>query len=123
LKPTNTIQEILDALASQTRQENTPLVFRLEPALIEAALNALPGRSKVFAPVIAGLTDTVQVHAAYQQLRQSDETRDSILLLVECQTAQQFRDALDTLPLRTRSGAVSIACPPTPTNSKPTSAQ
>ena len=103
MKPQNTIKEILDALASQNRQENTSLIFRLEPSLIQDAMNALRGYRKVFAPVISGLTDTAPIYAAYEQMRQADGTKDSILLLVECQTERQFLEALDTLPFRKSS--------------------
>ena len=96
MKPKNTIQEILDALASQNRQGNTSLIFRLEPNLIQDAMNALRGYRKVFAPVISGLTDTSSIYAVYERMRQADD----ILLLVECQTAQQFREALGPLRIR-----------------------
>ena len=100
MKPKNTIQEILDALASQNRQGNTSLIFRLEPDLIQDAMNALRGYRKVFAPVISDLTDTSSIYAAYERMRQADGSKDSILLLVECQTAQQFREALGPLRIR-----------------------
>jgi hypothetical protein len=100
LKPNNTIEEILDALASQNRQGNTSLIFRLEPNLIQDAMNALRGYRKVFAPVISGLTDTSPICAAYERMRQADGNKDVILLLVECQTAQEFREALAPLPIR-----------------------
>jgi hypothetical protein len=100
LKPKNTIEEILDAVASQDQQGNTSLIFRLEPNLIEDAMNALRAYRKIFAPIILGLTDTSPICAAYERMRQADENKDVILLLVECQTAQQFRDALLPLPIR-----------------------
>ncbi len=37
-------------------------------------MNALPAYRKLFAPVIPGLTDTVPIYAAYERLRQADET-------------------------------------------------
>jgi hypothetical protein len=52
LKPKNPIDAILDALASQQRQGETSLIVRLEPDLIQDALNALRGYRKLFAPVI-----------------------------------------------------------------------
>jgi hypothetical protein len=100
LKPNNTIKEILDALASQDRQGNTSLIFRLEPNLIQDAMNALQAYRKVFAPVISGLTDTSSIYAAYERMRQAEGTKNAILLLVECQTAQQFREALGPLRIR-----------------------
>jgi hypothetical protein len=33
-------------------------------------------------------------------MRQADETRHTILLFVECQTLQEFRDAIGQLPIR-----------------------
>jgi len=100
LKPTNRIQEILDALASQNRQGNTSLIFRLEPNLIQDAMNALRGYRKIFAPVISGQTDTSPICAAYERMRQADGNQDVILLFVECQSAEQFREALGPLPIR-----------------------
>jgi len=96
----NTIKEILEALASQNGHEDKPLVFNLEPHLIQDAMNALPDYRKVFAPVIPALTDTGKVYEAYERMREAGDTRHAILLLVACQTAQQFRDALETLPIR-----------------------
>lgn len=100
LKPNNTIEEILDALASQNGQENTSLIFRLEANLIPDAMNALRGHRKIFAPVISGLTDPSPIYAAYEQMRQADGNKDVILLLVECRTAEEFREALAPLPIR-----------------------
>jgi len=103
LKPTNPINAILDALASQQRQGETSLIVRLEPDLIQDAMNALPGYRKVFAPVIPGLTDTVPIYAAYERMRQADVTRHHILLFVECQTMGEFREAVGRLPIRKSS--------------------
>ena len=103
MKPNNTIKEILDALASQDRQGNDSLIFRLEPNLIEDAMNSLQGYRKVFAPVISGRTDTSSIYAAYEQMRQAGETRHTILVLVECQTIGEFREALGRLPIRKSS--------------------
>jgi hypothetical protein len=103
LKPKNPIDAILDALASQQRQGETSLVVRLEPDLIQDAMNALRGYRKLFAPVIPGLTDTVPIYAAYERMRQAGETKHTILLLVECQTIGEFRDALGRLPIRKSS--------------------
>ena len=61
-------------------------------------MNALRGYRKLFAPVIPGLTDTVPIYAAYERMRQADKTKHTILLLVECQTIGEFREALDRLP-------------------------
>ena len=100
LKPKNPINAILDALASQQRRGETSLIVRLEPDLIQDAMNALRNYRKLFAPVIPGLTDTVPIYAAYEQMRQEDVTRHTILLLVECQTMEEFREALGRLPIR-----------------------
>ncbi len=103
MKPKNPINAILDALASQQRQGETSLIVRLEPDLIQDAMDALQGYRKLFAPVIPGLTDTVPIYAAYERMRQADVTRHTILLLVECQTMEEFREALDRLPIRKSS--------------------
>ena len=103
MKPKNPINAILDALASQQRQGETSLVVRLEPDLIQDAMNALRGYRKLFAPVIPGLTDTGPIYAAYEQMRQANETKHTILLFVECQTIRELREALDRLPLRKSS--------------------
>ena len=103
LKPKNPINAILDALAAQQRQGETSLVVRLEPDLIQDAMNALRGYRKLFAPVIPGLTDTGPIYAAYEQMRQAGETKHTILVLVECQTIGEFREALGRLPIRKSS--------------------
>jgi hypothetical protein len=103
LKPKNTINTILDQLASQQRLGETSLIARLDPDLIQEAMNALRGYRKLFAPVIPGLTDTVPIYAAYEQMRQEDVAKHTILLLVECQTMQEFRDAIGRLPIRKSS--------------------
>lgn len=103
MKPKNPINTILDALASQQRQGETSLIVRLEPELIQDAMNALRSYRKLFAPVIPGLTDTVPIYAAYEQMRQADVTQQTILLLVECQTMEEFREALSRLPIRKSS--------------------
>ena len=100
MKPKNPINAILDALASQQRQGETSLIVRLEPDLIEDAMNALRSYRKLFAPVIPGLTDTAPIYAAYEQMRQAHVTEHTILLLVECQTMQEFRDAIGRMPIR-----------------------
>ena len=94
------IQAILDALASQQRQGETSLIVRLEPDLIPAAVDALRGYRKMFAPVIPGLTDTSPIYAAYERMRQAAEAKHTILLLVECQTTQEFSDAIGRMPIR-----------------------
>ena len=103
MKPEKNIHAILDALASQERQGETSLVVRLEPGLIEDAMNALPGYRKVFAAIIPGVTDTAPIYAAYERMRQADVTRHTILLFVECQTMDEFREALGRLPIRKSS--------------------
>ena len=100
MKPQDPIQAILDALALQQRQRETSLIVRLEPGLIPEAMNALRSYRKLFAPVIPGLTDTSPIYAAYERMRQADETRHTILLFVECQTMQEFSDAIGRMPIR-----------------------
>ena len=103
LKPKDPINAILDALASQQRQGETSLIVRIEPDLIQDAMNALRGYRKLFAPVIPDLTDTAPIYAAYEQMRQAGETKHTILLFVECQTIGEFREALGRLPIRKSS--------------------
>ena len=97
MKPTNSIHAILDALAAQQRQGETSLTVRIEPDLIQDTMN-VPGYRKLFAPVTPGLTDTAPIYAAYEQLRQAWGTGHVMLVLVECQTIEEFRDALGRLP-------------------------
>ena len=100
MTPPKPIQAILDALASQQRQGETSLIVKLEPDLIPAAMDALRGYRKMFAPVIPGLTDTSPIYAAYERMRQADAARHTILLLVECQSMQEFNDAIGRMPMR-----------------------
>jgi hypothetical protein len=100
LKTKNPINAILDALASQQQRGETSLIVRIEPDLIQDAMNALRSYRKLFAPVIPGLTDTVPIYAVYEQMRQEDVTKHTILLLVECQTMEEFRDAIGRMPIR-----------------------
>jgi hypothetical protein len=102
MNPQKNIHAILDALAVQQRQGETSLTITIEPDLIQEALN-VPGYRKLFAPVIPGLTDTAPVYAAYEQMRQGGETGKTILVLVECQTTRDFREALGRLPIRKSS--------------------
>jgi hypothetical protein len=103
LKPKNPINAILDALASQQQRGETSLAVRLEPDFIQDAMNAFRSYRKLFAPVIPALADTVPIYAAYEQMRQEDLTKHTILLLVECQTTEEFREALGRLPIRNSS--------------------
>jgi hypothetical protein len=103
LKPKNPINAILDALASQQQRGETSLIARLEPDLTQDAMNALRSYRKLFTPVIPGVTDAAPIYAAYEQMRQEDVTQHTILLLVECQTMGEFRDALGRLPIRKSS--------------------
>ena len=100
MTPKKPIHAILDALASQQRQGETSLTVRIEPAHIQDAMS-VPGYRKLFAPVIPGLTDTAPIYAAYEQMRQAGE--HAILVLVECQTIGEFREALGRLPIRKSS--------------------
>jgi hypothetical protein len=102
LKPKNPTHAILYTLAAQQRQGETSLIVRIEPDLIQDAMN-VPGYRKLFAPVIPGLTDTAPIYAAYEQMRKTGETKHTILVLVECQTIREFREALDRLPIRKSS--------------------
>ena len=102
MKPENPIDAILHALAAPQQQGESSLTVRIEPALIQDALN-IPGYRKLFAPVIPGLTDTAPIYAAYEQMRQAAETRHTILVLVECRTIGEFREALGRLPIRKSS--------------------
>ena len=101
--PKYSINAILDALASQKHYGETSLIFTIEPDLIQDAMNALRAYIKLFAPVVPGLTDTVPIYAAYDRMRQADVTRQTILLLVECQTMEEFGEALGRLPIRKSS--------------------
>jgi hypothetical protein len=103
LTPKNPINAILDVLASQQRQGETSLIVRLEPGLVQDAMNALRDYRKLFAPVIPGVTDTEPIYATYERMRQADMTQQPILVFVECQTMEQFREALDRLPIRKSS--------------------
>jgi hypothetical protein len=103
MKPENPINAIVDALASQQRQGETSLVVTIKPDLIHEAMNALQSYRKLFAPVISGLTDTVPIYTAYERMRQAGETKQTILLLVECQRIEEFREALGRLPIRKSS--------------------
>ena len=102
LIPNNSINAILDARASQQKHGETSLIVTIEPDLIQDAMNALRDYRKLFAPVIAGLTDTAPIYAAYEQM-QAHVTKHTVLLLVECQTTGEFREALGRLPIRKSS--------------------
>jgi hypothetical protein len=100
LKPKNSINAILDALASQQRQGENSSIVTIEPDLIRDAMNALRNYRKLFAPVIPGVTDTRPIYAAYEEMRQAEVAQHTILLFVECQTIEEFRQALGRLPIR-----------------------
>jgi len=102
MKPENSIKGILDSLASQQRRGETSLIIRIEPDVIQDAMN-VPGYRKLFAPVIPGVTDTVPIYAEYERMRQAEETRHVILMLVECRTIGDFREALGHMPIRKSS--------------------
>ena len=103
MKPINSINAILDALASQQQHGETSLIVTIEPDLIQDAMNALRDYRKLFAPVIPGLTDTEPICAIYEKMRQADLAQCIILLFVECQAIGEFREALDRLPMRKSS--------------------
>ena len=98
----NSINAILDALASQQQHAETSLIVTIEPDLMRDAVNALRDYRKLFAPVVPGVTDSALVYAAYEKMR-AGVTRHTILLLVECQTMEEFREALGRMPLRKSS--------------------
>ena len=100
--PKNSIQAILDALAAQQQHGETSLIVTIEPDLIEDAVNALRDYRKLFAPFIPGVTDTAPIYAAYEQMR-ARVTKHTILLFVECQTTEEFREAVGRLPIRKSS--------------------
>ncbi len=97
--PMNSINAILGALAAQQQQAETSLIVTIKPDLIQDAMNALRSYRKLFAPFIPGITDTVPIYAAYEQMR-AHITTQTILLFVECRTMDEFREALGRLPIR-----------------------
>lgn len=99
----NSINAILDALASRQRQGENSLIVTIEPGLIQDAVNVLRDYRKLFAPFIPGVTDTAPTYTAYEQMRQAANTQQTILLLVECQTMEEFREVLGRLPIRKSS--------------------
>ena len=103
LKPNNTIDPILDALAAQKQQGETSLIVTIEPGLIQDVMNALRDHRKLFAPVIPGLTDTAPIYTTYEKMRQADPSQHTILLFVECRTLDEFHAAVDRLPIRKSS--------------------
>lgn len=98
--PMNSTSAILDALAAQQRQGENSLIVTIQPGLIQEAMNALRDYRKLFAPVIPGMTDTQPIDAAYEKIRQEDVAGHTILLWVECQTIEEFREVLLRLPMR-----------------------
>jgi len=102
LIPKNSLNAILDALASQQQYGETSLIVTIEPDLIKDAMNALGGYRKLFAPFIPGVTDTAPIYAVYEQMR-AHVTTHTILLFVECQSTGEFLEALGRLPVRKSS--------------------
>jgi len=103
LIPKNSINVILDALASLQQHGETSLIVTIEPDLIQDAMNTLRAYRKLFAPFIPGVTDTAPIYAASERMRQADVTQPTILLFVGCQTIGEFREALGRLPIRRSS--------------------
>jgi len=99
----DTLNAILEALAAQKQRGETSLIVTIEPELIPNAMNALRSYRKLFAPVIPGVTDPAPIYEAYEQMRQDQAGRQTILLFVACQTIEQFREALEPLPIRKSS--------------------
>jgi hypothetical protein len=100
MNPKNSINAILDALVSEQGKGENSLIVRIKPDVVQDAMNALRDYRKLFAPVIAGVTDTQPIYAAYEKMRQADVGEHTILLFVECQTIEEFREALGRLPIR-----------------------
>ena len=100
MEPENPINAILDALASQQRQGETSLIVTIQPDLIQDAMNALRDYRKLFAPIIPGETDTQPIYAIYEEMRKADVAEHTILLFVECQTIEEYREALGRMPIR-----------------------
>ena len=119
MKPMNTADAILDALATQQQRGETSLTVTIEPDLILDALKALRSYRKLFAPVIPGQTDTAPIYATYEQMRQAHATQFTILLFVECQTLDQFREAIDRMPIRNSSEWRSLDTPDDPSTTSP----
>jgi hypothetical protein len=69
LIPKNSINAILDALASQQQRGEISLIVTIEPDLIQDAMNALRSYRKLFAPFIPGVTDTAPIYVAYERCR------------------------------------------------------
>ena len=103
MKSMDTLNAILEALAAQKQRGETSLIVTIEPELIPNAMNALRSYRKLFAPVIPGVTDPAPIYEAYEQMRQDQAGRQTILLFVACQTIEQFREALEPLPIRKSS--------------------
>ena len=99
----SSINPILDALALQQQQGETSLIVRLAPTLIEEAMNVLRDYRKLFVPVIPGETDIAPIYETYERMRQVNPNQHTILLLVECQTIEEFRQALLRMPIRKSS--------------------
>ena len=100
--PKYSIHAILEALALQQQRGETSLLVTIEPGLIPEAMHALRGYRKIFAPFLPGVTDTAPIVASYEQMR-ALVTKFTILLLVECQTMEEFRETLSRLPIRNSS--------------------
>jgi hypothetical protein len=103
LIPKYSINAILDGLASQQQNGETSLIVTIEPDIIQDAMNALRGYRTLFAPVIPGQTDTAPIYTIYERMRQAETTQQTILLFVECQTMDEFREILGRLPIRKSS--------------------
>ena len=96
----NPIHAILDSLAQQQREGATSLVVTIEPDLIPEAMSTLRDYRKLFAPVILGVTDIAPIYASYERMKQEAEGGVAILILVECGTLDEFRDAIGRMPIR-----------------------
>ena len=98
--PANSAHEILDAIAAQQRQGETSLIVTIKPGLLQEAMNALHDNQKLFAPVVPGATDPTPIYAVYEQMRQVNAGEHTTLVLVECQSIEEYREALARPPIR-----------------------
>lgn len=103
VNPMSSSNAILDALVARQRQGETSLIVTIKPSLVQDAMNALRDHRKLFAPFVPGETDTSPIYATYERMRQANAPEPTILLLVECQTMKEFREALSRLPIRKSS--------------------
>lgn len=102
MESTNSIvRSMLDTLAAKLQQGETSLVVHIKPDLIKEAMDALQVEYKtLFAPVIAGQTDTAAIYSNYERMRQAFGPQPTALVIVECQTKEEFSEAIGRMPRR-----------------------